>query len=154
MAQYAVNNANFTPATTQDNWALDTNATTAIGKVKWFSWGGNLNTASSYRTRWYRPTTVGSGTFTALTTQGGNPATTAIVRAGTFATQLTPPTEPAGLFEVAWNAFGGGGTIILPIGGEWLMLGNGATTVASQIGCRNALGTDANGSSYSATWEE
>jgi hypothetical protein len=154
MAQFTVNNAAFTPSTSQDNWALDTNGTTAIGKVKIFSWGGNLNTATSYRTRWYRPSTIGSGTFTALVTQGGNPAATAVVRAGTFATALTPPTEPAGLFEMAWNAFGGGGTIVLPIGGEWLVYGNAATTTAGQIGCRNAAGVDASGSSYSCTWEE
>ncbi len=157
MAQFSGNNAAFTPSTSQDNWVLDSGtAGNSMAKVKVFSWGGNLNTATSYRTRWYRPTAIGSSTFTAIgTVQSSNPAATPVSRFGTFATQLTPPAEPGGLFEAVFNAFGGGGTIVLPIGGEWFIFANNATeTVSSQIGCRNALGTDASGSGYSVIWEE
>ena len=157
MAQFSGNNAAFTPSTAADNWVLDCGTSTAsIGRVKWFSWGGNLNTATSYRTRWFRPTTVASSTFTAVgTIQGTNPGATATCRFGTFATVATPPAEPGGLYEAVWNAFGGGGTIVLPIGGEWQIYSSNATvTTTGQIACRNAAGVDASGSGYSVGWEE
>lgn len=154
MAQFSAQNANFTPSTSQDNWLLDTNATTALGKIKVISWGGSDTTSNGYRTRWYRPTTIGSSTFTALTVQAANSAATNIVRAGTFATAATPPAEPVSLMEQAWNSLGGGGVVVLPIGGEWFVFGNGATTVAGQIGCRNTAGVGANLSSYGVIWEE
>jgi hypothetical protein len=43
--------------------------------------------------------------------------------------------------------------IVLPIGGEWMVVGATAAPNA-QISCRNTAGVDANLSSYGITWEE
>jgi hypothetical protein len=155
MAQYTGEQGAFTPSTSQDNWTLDGNASGVgnLGMVKMISWGGNGTTSVGYRTRWCRPTTVGSGAFTTLTTQATSPATTAVLRYGTFATAPILPTDPANLFAQNWNVLGGGGVIVLPIGGEWMVVG--ITAAANgQISCRNTVGTDASLSSYGVQWAE
>lgn len=155
MADYSNANANFTPSTSQDNWALDPSTNSVVAKVKYISWGGAGTTSTGYQTRWYRPTTIGSGSFTAVgAVNNSNYGTTALMRFGTFATALTPPTAPGALFYIDWNVLGGGGILVLPIGSEWLAASAGTAAVNGQIGCRNISGTDANLSSYSVQWQE
>jgi len=49
---------------------------------------------------------------------------------------------------------GGGGAIVLPIGGEWTIVGGALGTAFNQIGCGNITGADANASSYGVQWAE
>ena len=154
MANFTGQNAQFTPATNADNWTLDGGTTvSSMGKVKMINWGGSGTTSTGYRTRWCRPTTAASSTFTAITTQGSNPLPTSVCRFGSFAVAATLPAEPASLFSQNWNVLGGGGVIVLPIGGEWFIVGS-ATTANQQISCRNTAGVDANLSNYGIQWEE
>jgi hypothetical protein len=75
-------------------------------------------------------------------------------RFGTFATSATLGTDPANnLFAQDWNVLGGGGVIVLPIGGEWLVV-NSSTAGHQQIACRNVAGVDASLSSYGTQWQE
>lgn len=153
MTQFTVERGAFTPATNQDNYTLDANDAGDVMRVVSVSFGGRLTTSTGYRTRWVRPTTAGAGIFTALTEGDHNPGhATANGRAGTFATAPTLPTDPAGnLLAMDWNAHGGIGYIALPLAAPWIIV-NGLAQ--AQISCRNIAGTDANGSNYSATWEE
>jgi hypothetical protein len=129
------------------------NTTGNLGRVRLVTWGGRLTTATGYRTRWARPSTEGSSTFTTLTPVALSPYfTTPNCRAGTFATAPTLPTDPSNLWAEDWNAFGGGGSLVLPLGAEWVFANT--ATGYKQISCRNVAGTDANGSSYGGTWEE
>jgi len=153
MPSFNANNGAFTPATTQDNWCLDSQTAGVFGKVVAIGWGGRLTTSTGYRTRWTRPTTIGSGTFTALTLGYGQPNYfTAGARCGTFATQPVLAADPAGnLWAQDWNAQGGVGVIVMPLANPWYFV-NGVLT--GQVACRNVAGTDANGSTYSVEWEE
>jgi hypothetical protein len=154
MAQFTGNQGAFTPSASVDNWVLDANAAGEFGIVKWFGWGGRGTTSTGYRTRWARPTTNASSTFTTLTPQSTRTGPAATLQFGTFATNATLGTDPGNnLFAVDWNVLGGGGQIVLPIGGEWHVV-NSATAGQAQIACRNVAGTDANLSSYNVTWEE
>ena len=155
MSDFTNANANFTPSTTADNWVLDASTNTLRAKIKWIAWGGLGTTSTGYRTRWFRPTTIGSGTFTAVgATQATNSGATALMRFGTFATVTTPPTDPGALFDQGWNVLGGGGILTLPIGSEWETISVGTISVAGQLACRNAVGTDANLSTYAVQWSE
>lgn len=146
-------NGAFTPATNQDNWTLDSQSSGVFGKVVAIGWGGRLTTSTGYRTRWTRPTTIGSSTFTALTLAYHQPNFTSMgARLGTFATAPVLASDPAGnLWAQDWNAQGGVGLIVMPLANPWFFV-NGILT--GQISCRNIAGTDANGSSYEVTWEE
>jgi hypothetical protein len=62
--------------------------------------------------------------------------------------------DPTGLFAQDWNVLGGGGVIVLPIGGEWMVAGGALGTAFNQIACGNIAGADASLSSYGVTWEE
>ncbi len=129
------------------------NTVGAVAMVESISWGGNLNTATSYRSCWARPTANGA-TIVAQTPQSGNPGTTPLVQLATrWTTQPTIPAEPAALLEMAWNAFGGVGIMTFPVYGSWMVTGS-ATAGSQQLSCRNRLGTDANGSSYYVNWRE
>lgn len=153
MPTYTSGNGAFTPSTTQDNWTLDTQSSGVFCKVVGIGWGGQLTTSSGYRTRWTRPTTLGSSTFTALTNAYHQPNYTAVgSRVGTFATQPVLAADPAGnLWAQSWNAQGGVGAIYMPLANPWWAV-NGV--LQSQISCRNINGVDANGSSYEVTVEE
>jgi hypothetical protein len=154
MSTFAGSNSNFTPSTSVDNYVLDaTNTTGAVGIVESIGWGGQLNTATSYRTTWARPATNASSTFTSVTPQAGNPAQTPVCRLGTFATSASLSAEPAGLFTESWNAFGGLGYVTFPINGAWIVVGT-TTAGQGQIACRNRAGTDASGSTYGISWRE
>lgn len=153
MSAFAANQGAFTPSTAQDNWTLEADGASEVGLVTEISWGGRLTSSAGYRTRWVRPTTAGSGAFTALAMGrlGPNLGTAPLLRAGTFATAPTLPTDPDNLHAQDWNANGGLGYIVLPLRKPWYLI-NGVSQ--SQISCRNVAGTDASGSSYGVQWEE
>ncbi len=154
MPTFSSGNGAFTPSTSQDNWTLDYLATAgSFGKVVQFGWGGRLTTSTGYRTRWTRPTTAGTSSFTLQTLAYHNPNYTSVQgRVGIYATAPTLATDPAGnLFQQDWNAQGGVGLIVLPLANPW-QIANGSGS--SQISCRNVAGTDASGSSYEVTVEE
>lgn len=154
MAQFGAVNANFTPALAQDNWCFDAGAAAGgMAKVKMFSWGGSSLVSTGYRTAWKRPSTNGTGAFTALATQATNPLAVQVTRVGTFATAPVLAAEPSGLYEQSWNSLGGGGVIVLPIGGEWFVVFS-ATAGHQQIACRNYAGVEANLTSYGLQVEE
>ncbi len=146
-------NGAFTPSTSADSWNLDSTAAGAFGKVVAFGWGGRLTTSTGYRTRWTRPTTAGTSSFTVLTAAFQQPNyVTMLTRVGTWANAATLATDPAGnLWAQDWNAQGGVGMIVLPLANPWWVL-NGI--LQGQISCRNVAGTDASGSSYEVTVEE
>jgi hypothetical protein len=72
----------------------------------------------------------------------------------TYGTQATIAADPAGLFAQDWNVLGGGGVVVLPIGGEWMVAGGALGTAFNQIACGNIAGADASQSSYGITWAE
>lgn len=155
MPSYTSGNGAFTPSTSQDNWCLDPQSAGVFCKVVAIGWGGQLTTSTGYRTRWTRPTTAGSSTFTALTNAYHNLSfSTMGSRVGTWATAPTLASDPAGnLWAQSWNAQGGVGMVVMPLANPWW-----SSYVASggygQIACRNVNGTDASGSSYEVTIEE
>ena len=153
MASFSGGNGAFTPLTTNDNWVLEADATGEMGKIVSIGWGGRLTASTGYRTRWVRPSTNASSTFTTLNPQASNPATTPVCRLGTFATNATLPTDPANLFAQDWNAHGGLGYVVFPPSGQWIVI-NSSTAGYQQIACRNVAGTDASGSNYTVSWEE
>lgn len=153
MPTYTSGNGAFTPATNQDNWTLDSQTAGVFGKIISVGWGGRLTTSTGYRTRWTRPTTAGSSTFTALTNAYHQPNYASVgSRVGTFATAPTLAADPAGnLHAQDWNAQGGMGMVVMPLANPWMFV-NGI--LQGQISCRNIAGTDASGSSYEVTVEE
>jgi hypothetical protein len=153
MPTYTSGNGAFTPSTSGDNWTLDSQTAGVFAKVIAIGWGGQLTTSTGYRTRWTRPTTIGSSTFTALTNAYHQPNYGTVgSRVGTFATQPILAADPSGnLWAQSWNAQGGVGMIVMPLANPW-WISNGILT--GQISCRNINGTDANGSSYEVTVEE
>ena len=153
MGNFSGGNGAFTPATNADNWVLEADTAGDIGKVVSIGWGGRLTTSTGYRTRWCRPSTKASSTFTSLNPQGGTPAATATCRLGTFVTAATLPTDPANLHAQDWNAHGGLGFIVMPLSSPWYVV-NSATAGHGQIACRNVAGVDASGSSYVVSWDE
>jgi hypothetical protein len=156
MAQFsAQQGGTFTPvahATNANNWTLEADTAGDIGKVKMFGWGGRGTTSTGYRTRWGRPSTNGTSTFTSLVPTANNPSAASLCRCGTFATASILAADPAALWAQDWNVLGGGGVIVLPIGGEWMVAGVAAPY--AQVSCGNIAGADANLSSYGVTWEE
>jgi hypothetical protein len=156
MPSFNAGNAAFTPPITNDNWTLDAQSTTGVfARVTQVSWGGSGTSSIGYRTRWTRPSTDGSSTFTAITFAGNNPNyVTPALQFGTFATAPTVVADPGtNLFSMDWNVQGGGGILILPLAQPWWLLGGG-TSNKQQLSCRNTKGGDASLSSYSVTWEE
>lgn len=153
MPTMTAGNGAFTPSTTQDNWTWDTQTAGVFGKVVAIGWGGRLTTSTNYRTRWFRPATSATGTFTTLSPAYHQPNYTSFgSRIGTFVTSSTAQTDPGGnLWAQDWNAQGGVGMIVMPLANPWWGV-NGV--LQGQICCRNVSGTDANGSSYEITVEE
>jgi len=156
MPSFNAGNGAFTPSTSQDNFTLDSQSTTGVfARITQVSWGGSGTSSIGYRTRWTRPSTIGSSTFTAITFAANNiNYTSAAAQFGTFATAPTLVADPGtNLFSMDWNVQGGGGILILPLAQPWWIVGGG-TSNKQQLSCRNTKGTDANLSSYSVTWEE
>src|SRR6266853_4630581 len=158
MPSFAAGNGAFTPSTTNDNWSLDAQAVTGVfGRVTQVSWGGSGTSSIGYRTRWTRPSTLGTGAGTAITNAGNNPnfVTPALALFSTYATtQPTLVADPGtNLFAQDWNVQGGGGILILPLAQPWFILGNAGVN-KQVLSCRNTKGTDASLSSYNVAWEE
>jgi hypothetical protein len=154
MSNFSGGNGVFTPATNADNFVLDAQATGNIGKVAQIGWGGRLTTSTGYRTRWSRPTTNATSTFTSLVPSAGTPTATPTCRLGTFLTAAVLATDPGGnLFQQDWNAHGGVGFIQMPLASPWYVVFS-ATAGYQQVACRNVAGVDANGSSYTISWDE
>jgi hypothetical protein len=155
MATFSANQGGtFTPvahATNANNLALSADTAGDVGAVKMISWGGRGTTSTGYRTRWGRATTNGA-TPTALTNGNGNANQTSTCTANTYGTAPILAADPTALFAIDWNLVGGGGVVILPIGGEWFVVGTAAPY--AQIACGNIAGADANLSSYGITWTE
>lgn len=155
MPTFSSGNGAFTPSTTVDNWNLDYIVTAgSFGKVVAIGWGGRLTTSTGYRTRWTRPTTAGTSSFTVLTNAYHQPNYVAVQgRVGQYKNvNPTLATDPAGnLWAQDWNAQGGVGMIVMPLANPWWVV-NGV--LQSQISCINIAGTDASGSSYEVTVEE
>ena len=154
MPTYTSGNGAFTPSTASDNWTLDSVPTAGtFGKVVAFGWGGRETTSTAYRTRWTRPTTGGTSTFTALTNAYHQPNYAAVgSRVGTFVTVPTLAADPSGnLWAQDWNGQGGVGAIVLPLANPWWFV---SAILAGQISCRNVAGTGVSTTSYECTVEE
>lgn len=148
--------ATFTPvaSTTDANAAVLSVLTVGqMAKVKMINWGGDGTSLVGYITRWARITNT-AATPTARTIS--NTGSTTVTPQATCNTYGTPATATADtfLFKMNWNVQGGGGVVVLPIGGEWFVVGGALGTAFNQIGIGNIAGADANLSNYSTTWEE
>lgn len=154
MAHFSANRGSFTPtahATNADNWVLAADTAGDLAAIKSISWGGRGTTSTGYRTRWARATSNGV-TPTALTLTASNPSSTALCSVNTYGTPAVIAADPTGLFAIDWNIVGGGGVVVLPIGGEWYVVGTAAPY--AQIACGNIAGADASLSSYGVTFQE
>lgn len=148
--------ATFTPvaSTTDANAAVLSVLTVGqMAKVKMINWGGMGVSLVGYTTRWARITNT-AATPTARTIS--NTGSTTVTPQATCNTYATPAQATADtyLFKQDWNVQGGGGVVVLPIGGEWFVVGGALGTLFNQIGIGNLAGADANLSNYGTTWEE
>jgi hypothetical protein len=140
-------------ATSGDNWILDSQSSGVFAKVISISWGGQATTSTGARTRWARPTTAATSTFTALAYGYHQPNyATFGSRVGTFATAAvySTPDPGANLYAVSWNTQGGVGILIHPLANPWWVV-NGV--LQGQIGCKQVTTTDST-SSLEVTVEE
>lgn len=155
MATYTANQGGtFTPvahATNANNLALTADTAGDVATVTMIGWGGRGTTSTGYRTRWGRATTLGV-TPTALTLSSSNSNAAATCTVNTYTTAPVLAADPTALFAIDWNLVGGGGVIVLPIGGGWMVVGLAAPY--AQIACGNIAGADANLSSYMTTFSE
>jgi hypothetical protein len=156
MAQFAAHTpATFTPTantTTLNSWVLSALTVGYLAKVKMFDWGGDGTSLVGYITRWARVSNT-AVTPTALNISPTSPLAVALCSVNQYGTVATG-TADVNLYKQNWNVQGGGGTIVLPIGGEWLVVGGALGTAFNQIGCGNVTGADANLTSYGLQWEE
>lgn len=156
MAQFSSGTPNtFTPvaSTTEINaWVLSVLTVGQMALVKMFNWGGASLTSTPYVTRWARVSNT-PATPTARLIAAANPITSPLASVNTYGTAATATADNS-LFKQAWNLLGGGGGIVLPIGGEWMVAGGALGTAFNQIGCGNITGADANASSYGVQWSE
>lgn len=138
--------------TTLVNYVLTLLTVGDIASVKQISWGGSDTSLVAMSTRWARVNNT-PATPTALTTTSSSPGITPNSSVNTYGTAATGATSPAGLFQQDWNSQGGGGSVVLPIGGEWRISGGALGTAYNQIGCGNVVGASSN-TSYGVQWEE
>jgi hypothetical protein len=156
MAQFTASRGSFTPvahATQADNMVLTVLTAGQVALVKMIGWGGRSTTSTGYRTRWGRVNNT-PATPTALSLASTNPGVTPIATCNTYATQATLAADPLALWAQDWNSLGGGGVIVLPIGGEWMVGGGALGSAYNQIACGNIAGTEASLTSYDLTWTE
>jgi hypothetical protein len=145
--------ASITASTTNVNNGVLTVLTAGqLAKVKMFNWGGQSTTSTAYNTRWARVSNT-AVTPTALLIQSTNPGVTPTATYNTYGTAATA-TAASNLFSQSWNLLGGGGGIVLPIGGEWFVVGGALGQLYNQIGVGNVTGSDASASTYGMQWEE
>lgn len=152
MAGYGASRAVFTPSATQ-NLVVDADTAGDLGKVTKVTWGGELITSTAARTRWTRPTTNGSSTFTTLTPEASHPSNTPRCRCGTFATAPTIASAPQAIMGISWNKHGGGGiwSATQP-DEEWVIVSG--ITPGQQIACVQDVDLTATSMSTSLHWKE
>lgn len=152
MAGYNASRAVFSPSATQ-NWVLDADTAGDYGKITKVTWGGELGASTPARTRWTRPTTNGSSTFTTLTPEASYVSNSPRCRFGTFASAPTVAAAPQAIFGISWNKNGGGGIYsATQPDEEWTVI-NGITP-GQQISCVQDVDTQATSMSVSAHWKE
>jgi len=153
MAQFA---ASSNPTVTASSTNLAVHVLTVLtagqlARVKMINWGGADTSLISAQVRWSRVTNT-PATPTALTITPTNPGTTATATCNTYGTIATAVANVQ-LFIQAWNQQGGGGVVVLPIGGEWQVVGGALGTTYNQIGCGTVAGSGTN-CTFGITWEE
>jgi hypothetical protein len=157
MAQFTAGTpATFTPvaSTTDVNAAVLSVLTVGQSAcVTMFNWGGLGTSLVGYVTRWARVTNTAATPTARLISNTGSTTVTPQATVNTYATPATATAETF-LFKQSWNVQGGGGAIVLPIGGQWWVVGGALGTLFNQIGIGNLNGADANLSNYSTTWAE
>jgi len=156
MAQYSSGTpATYTPTastTVLSHWALTVLTVGQMAKVKLISWGGDGTSLVGYVSRWARVNNT-PATPTALLIAPSNPIAVSMATVNTYSTAPTGAADN-NLFKQNWNVQGGGGVVVLPIGGEWFVVGGALGTAFNQIGAGNVTGADANLSAYALQWEE
>jgi hypothetical protein len=140
-------------ATNLPLWVLTQLTAGNIAKVRMFSWGGGDTSLISYQTVWAKVSNTPI-TPTALVINCTSPGTgiTGNATCNTYGT-VAARTANSSLYQAFWNSQGGGGTIVLPIGGEWFVSGGALGTAYNQIGCGNVTGASAN-TTFGLQWEE
>jgi len=151
MAGYNASRAAFTPSATQ-NLVLEADTAGDYGKVTKVSWGGELTASTAARTRWTRPSTGGSSTFTTLTPEPSHPSNSPRLRCGTFASNPTLQAAPIAIFGISWNKHGGGGIWSATQPDEEWVVVNGVAQ--SQISCAQDVDLTATSMSTSIHWKE
>jgi len=152
MSGFNTSRAAFTPSATQ-SIVLEADTSADYGKMTKVTWGGELVTTTAARTRWVRPSTLGSGIFTAVVIEEGHPSNTARLRTGTFGTPPTIPGAPLALLGISWNQHGGGGIWSASQPDEEWVCVNGVTP-GQQIACVQDVGITATSMSTSMHWRE
>jgi len=156
MPSFAGGNGAFTPSTSVGNWHLDALGSAGpFGRVTQVSWGGSGTSSIGYRTRWSRPSTLGTTPSAGvLSYNNPNYATAGCAFNLSYSGNPAYTADPGNnLFAMDWNVQGGGGILVLPIAQPWFILGNGGVN-KQQLSCINTKGTDASLSSYNVAWEE
>lgn len=157
MAQFASGTTNtFTPTastTTLNSWVLTVLTVGQMAQIKMFNWGGDSLTSTAYVTRWARVSNTPATPTALLIANTGSTTVTPQATCNIYGTVATG-TADNNLFKQPWNLLGGGGAIVLPIGGEWTVVGGALGTAFNQIGCGNITGADANASGYGLAWAE
>lgn len=143
MAKYQGERRSITPNTSNDNWALDAGSG-EYAHVYDINWGGELTTSTAMQTRVARSSSGTSATTVAGTKIHPGSPTNLVDFCTAWSGQPTLGT--LSLFSTSWNAHGGVVRILLPPGGEFILVG------AAHISCRNTTGTGT--SSYGVSWEE
>jgi hypothetical protein len=155
MAQFSAGQrgvAGTASSTVLANFVLTLLTVGDIASVKAIAYGGSDTSLVAMSTRWARVTNT-PATPAALSINPSSPGITPNSTCNTYTTQASGASSPSGLWQQDWNSQGGGGSIVLPIGGEWRISGGALGTTYNQIGCGNVVGASSN-TSYSITWEE
>ncbi len=151
MGGFNVSRAAFTPSATQ-SLVLDADTAGDYGKVTKVTWGGELTTSTASRTRWVRPSTLGT-TPTAIVTEESHPSNTGRCTVNTYATAPVIPAAPVALLGISWNQHGGGGIWSASQPDEEWVAVQGILPGA-QIACVQDVGTVGTSMSTSIHWRE
>lgn len=125
-----------------------------MAKVKMINWGGMGVSLVGYTTRWARVTNTPVTPVARTISNTGSSTVTPQATCNTYSGTTAQATADTYLFKQDWNVQGGGGVVVLPIGGEWFVMGAALGALFNQIGVGNIAGADANLSNYGTTWEE
>ena len=155
MAQFASGVSNPTPVAASTNanlWTVTYATAGLLAQIKMFGWGGQDTSLIAIATQWARVTNT-PATPSAFTTSPANPGQTNNFTCQTYTGTTAACTAGTYLFRQSWNSQGGGGSIVLPIGGEWSVVSGALGTTYSMIGCGNTTGTSTN-LSFDVQWQE